>query len=260
MERAGAIIKRLLEQYELNAGTAELILTAQLLLNELHRNNNANTDIKRNVFITMPSFKFNENTEVNVSTKDEKKESAIDKDKYVFLDPIKVDASEKETVAKTFTKTEDDQIINTPAEFTEEKTIEKKWESQNNNIPKIEDVSTFSYYQKSSSDLNEKISNKEKSLNDRFKAGNKEVGTVLHDAPVKDLKKAIGINDRFVFINELFRDDENMYERSIKTINSFNILPEAEYWIKRELKLKLGWNDDSETVKHFDQLVRRRFS
>ena len=48
----------------------------------------------------------------------------------------------------------------------------------------------------------------------------------------------------FLFINDLFRGDEAMYERSIKTINSFNIYPEAEYWISRELKVKLGWNND----------------
>jgi hypothetical protein len=51
-----------------------------------------------------------------------------------------------------------------------------------------------------------------------------------------------------------------MYERSIKTINSFSILPEAEYWIQRELKVKLAWNDGNETVKQFTQLVKRRFT
>ena len=44
----------------------------------------------------------------------------------------------------------------------------------------------------------------------------KELGSILKESPVKDLRKAIGINDRFVFINELFRGDEDMYERSIK--------------------------------------------
>jgi hypothetical protein len=86
-----------------------------------------------------------------------------------------------------------------------------------------------------------------------------ELSDALQDSPVKDLKKAIGINDRFLFIRELFRGDEVMYERSIKTINGFSIFPEAEYWIKRELKLKLGWNDSSPEVKLFDQIVKRRF-
>lgn len=98
------------------------------------------------------------------------------------------------------------------------------------------------------------------SLNDKLKQGKTELIEVLKETPVKDLRKAVGINDRFLFINELFRGDENMYERSIKTINTFNIYAEAEYWISRELKLKLGWNNEMPSVQHFDQLVKRRFS
>lgn len=101
------------------------------------------------------------------------------------------------------------------------------------------------------------------SLNDRLRKGKgtrTELAEMLKETPVKDLRKAIGINDRFVFINDLFRGDEAMYERSIKTINSFAIFPEAEYWISRELKVKLGWDSESPAVAHFDQLVKRRFS
>ena len=97
------------------------------------------------------------------------------------------------------------------------------------------------------------------SLNDQLKQPKLELGDSLQEVPIKDLKKAIGINDKFLFINELFRGDDIMYERSIKTINSFAIYPEAEYWIKRELKLKLGWNDRNHVVQQFDQLVKRRF-
>jgi hypothetical protein len=98
------------------------------------------------------------------------------------------------------------------------------------------------------------------SLNDKLRQGKTELVEVLKETPIKDLRKAIGINDRFLFINDLFRGDEAMYERSIKTINSFNIYPEAEYWISRELKVKVGWNNDNPAVQHFDQLVKRRFS
>jgi hypothetical protein len=98
------------------------------------------------------------------------------------------------------------------------------------------------------------------SLNDKLKTEKTELGAILKDGPVKDLKKAIGINDRFLFLSELFRGDEAMYERSLKTINNFRIFPEAEYWIERELKVKLGWDESKETVKQFCQLVRRRFS
>jgi hypothetical protein len=109
-------------------------------------------------------------------------------------------------------------------------------------------------------ELNEVMATQQTSLNDKLKEEVKEVAHVLNDAPVRDLRRAIGINDRFVFISELFRNDEVMYERSIKTINSFRILPEAQYWIERELKVKLGWDENKESTRHFYQLVKRRFS
>ncbi len=122
----------------------------------------------------------------------------------------------------------------------------------------MNEIPTFSQY-KIGKEVNEAVEQQE-SFNDRLKENRTELMHSLKDAPIRDLRKGIGINDRFVFISELFRGDEPMYERSIKTINSFNIYPEAEYWMNRELKIKLGWDDTRETVKHFYQLVKRRFA
>ena len=98
------------------------------------------------------------------------------------------------------------------------------------------------------------------SLNDQLASHSKEVADELGAAPIKDLRKAIGINDRFLFINELFRGDETMYERSIKTINNFTIYAEAQYWMERELKVKLGWDNEKSVTQDFYALVRRRFA
>jgi hypothetical protein len=122
----------------------------------------------------------------------------------------------------------------------------------------MNEIPTFSQY-KIGKEVNETVGHQE-SLNDRLKENRTELMHSLKETPIRDLRKGIGINDRFVFISELFRGDEPMYERSIKTINSFNIYPEAEYWMNRELKIKLGWDDTKEIVKHFYQLVKRRFA
>ena len=122
----------------------------------------------------------------------------------------------------------------------------------------MNEIPTFSQY-KIGKEVNEAVEQQE-SFNDRLKENRTELMHSLKETPIRDLRKGIGINDRFVFISELFRGDEPMYERSIKTINSFNIYPEAEYWMNRELKIKLGWDDTRETVKHFYQLVKRRFA
>jgi len=122
------------------------------------------------------------------------------------------------------------------------------------------EIPTLSH-QPNNREINDLIGMATTSINDKLKSGGvPELGSVLKASPVKELRKAIGVNDSFVFINELFRGDEPMYERSIKTINNFRILPEAEYWMERELKIKLGWDDSREIVQHFYQLVRRRFS
>jgi hypothetical protein len=111
-----------------------------------------------------------------------------------------------------------------------------------------------------SKEVNDVIGISGTSLNDKLKSEVADLKSALNDAPVRDLKKAIGVNDRYVFINQLFRGDEVMYERSLKTINGFRILPEAEYWMERELKVKLGWDENREATRHFYQLVKRRFS
>ncbi len=99
-----------------------------------------------------------------------------------------------------------------------------------------------------------------KELNEKLKESTREVAQKLQDVPIKDLRKAIGINDRYLYINELFNGDEAMFERSVKTLNQFSILPEAEFWMQRELRIKLGWKEDNPLVQQFVQLVRRRFS
>ena len=154
-------------------------------------------------------------------------------------------------------------VVERQPEEMEEVISTPKTKPKNNNqldihFDPMNEIPTFSTHN-IGKEVNEAVGRQE-SLNDRLKENRTEVMHALKDTPIRDLRKGIGINDRFVFISELFRGDEPMYERSIKTINSFNIYPEAEYWMNRELKIKLGWDDTRETVKHFYQLVKRRFS
>ncbi len=88
---------------------------------------------------------------------------------------------------------------------------------------------------------------------------NSNVAQDADSAGVKDLKKGIKEDEKELFIRELFMGDVAMYERSIRTINNFHAYAEAEYWIRRELKTKLGWAMEDPAVIRFDLLVRKRF-
>ncbi len=88
----------------------------------------------------------------------------------------------------------------------------------------------------------------------------KEVAEKIALQPIKDLRAAIGINDKFQFMEELFNKDELAFESSIKTINTYKNFAEAQFWIKQNLRNKFNWEEESATVLAFDQLVKRRFS
>lgn len=99
-----------------------------------------------------------------------------------------------------------------------------------------------------------------KEVNDAISKDRSELAQRFMESPVRDLKKAIGINDRYRFIQELFAGEEMQFEQAIKTINGFSIYQEAEFWIRKELKAKRNWNATDPVVMQFDQLVKRRFS
>ncbi len=78
--------------------------------------------------------------------------------------------------------------------------------------------------------------------------------------PIKDLKSAIGINDKFQFIETLFGGDEKAFDQAVKSINGFKIYAEAQFWVKSNLREQYKWDDSTTVVKSFDLLVKRRFA
>ena len=109
-------------------------------------------------------------------------------------------------------------------------------------------------------DLNERIAQRTTALNEVLSRRQPELAEVLAEPRVADLARAFSINEKYQFINTLFRGEEDMFERSLKTLNNFSSLPEAQYWMQRELLIKLGWNDEDELVQRFYRVEARRFS
>lgn len=79
-------------------------------------------------------------------------------------------------------------------------------------------------------------------------------------APLYDIRTLIGINDKYLFITELFKDDKAAYDEAIKHINSFNSADEAIDWTQQELERKYNWDKEHETTQSFYSLLNRCFS
>ncbi len=97
------------------------------------------------------------------------------------------------------------------------------------------------------------------SLNDRLANRGREVSERLAEEPILDLRKAVSLNDRFRFVNELFKGDHGLYDEAIGALNSSAGLGQAMGWIQSECFGKLGWKEDDALGAQFVSLVRRRF-
>ena len=80
----------------------------------------------------------------------------------------------------------------------------------------------------------------------------------LQRKPVSDLISAIGINDKFLFLNELFGGSMEKYNKSIRSLNGFSTLLGAKTYMS-ELQIEFQWDCDSDAYKKLADLVERRF-
>ncbi|MEM9888474.1 MAG: hypothetical protein AAF849_21445 [Bacteroidota bacterium] len=89
----------------------------------------------------------------------------------------------------------------------------------------------------------------------------KELSEKLSAAPIRDLTKAIALNDKLLYSNELFDAALVTFNEVIRTLNDMPSLQSAENYLM-ELAKQHNWTAESkqETAKAFIKLVRRRFA
>ena len=79
--------------------------------------------------------------------------------------------------------------------------------------------------------------------------------TDMPGSPVRDIRSAISLNDRILFINSLFAQDPMAFQESLTRINQMESLDEVVAYIVAE---RPDWNLESETVYRFMMAVRRK--
>ena len=97
-------------------------------------------------------------------------------------------------------------------------------------------------------------------IKEKLSADKKErsVAETIHQQKIQDLKKVIGINEKFLFINELFEGSLTSYNEHIEKLNNAPDINHARL-IVDSLIAKYGWESNLAIVKNFMELVERRF-
>ena len=78
---------------------------------------------------------------------------------------------------------------------------------------------------------------------------------ITHSATTS-LRDAIGINDKFLLIRDLFAGDEHEYEKAVSELDSFDNLDDCMIYIVENY----AWNPNSEGAKFMMQLLERKLS
>lgn len=75
----------------------------------------------------------------------------------------------------------------------------------------------------------------------------------------KQLKKVIGINDKYQYISELFGNDKEAYDHMVDHISTLDNHQTAISYIDNELAPQRGWDKDSITVQSLHDNVWKYF-
>jgi len=96
---------------------------------------------------------------------------------------------------------------------------------------------------------------KSASINENFgQSYRKDVISHSHSKPITNLSNAIGLNDRFQFIKELFNGDVELYNNTLGVLNNSTNFNEAYNFLMDNFE----WDMDSDTVQSLLELVRRK--
>ncbi len=104
--------------------------------------------------------------------------------------------------------------------------------------------------------LSDTFQDKTASLNENLGQSkyNKDYSSFWMTKPLTNLNDAIGLNDKFLFINELFRGDTEKYNQTMEILNDASNFNEAYNYLMETF----NWDMDGELVQNMLNLIRRK--
>ena len=154
-------------------------------------------------------------------------------------------AAEAEAKSKSLAEELANNTVNVEHNFTESTVAEKENDSKPN--VQIEQPTTLAdKFQQHVPSINDVLAGLEKKA---------DIASRYNKRPITNLRKAIKINDRMLFINELFNHDSVQYEQTIDMIEGASGIDE----VLTKIFSQYEWNQEDKTVIDFLELIYQRF-
>ena len=104
--------------------------------------------------------------------------------------------------------------------------------------------------------VGDKLGQNKTSINDSLSNNvSNDISHRIAQKPISDIKSAIGIGDRLLYIRELFSGNNDTFEEAIAHLNTLNSFDEAKSYLSEKCNLDFS----SETASSFINVVKRKF-
>lgn len=206
------------------------------------------------------------NPQDNYSTDTQQKEISTIIEKEIkeekVIKPVEEKPVEKiPVVEEKKEKIEVKEVIETPIEETKEEIVDEEINTDPEFIietPKTKEVVEESEFITENKEIVADKFQSKKFVHDNIaKNGTKkDVSTKMQTKPIKDINTAIGLNDKFIFIRELFGGDKNQYIETIQVLNNFDTFENAIEFLNENF----DWDSEDENFIRLTELVKRKYS
>lgn len=206
-----------------------------------------------------PTSKLSEEEEKRLQSLSDFEEEIKEEELEHAEDPVKVEAvkevevSVPTVVVQPEVEEEFEESVQAESQTAEEEVAPVEANESNEDESKVE-LEDEAEVDEANNRLGDSFS-KEKSVNEFLgNDGSKKLEYKISNSPVDSIKSAIGINDRYQYIRELFEGNGETFSKAVTELDNMNTIQEAVTYLQQNYK----WKKNDTSLK-FVNLVKRRF-
>ena len=110
--------------------------------------------------------------------------------------------------------------------------------------------------------INDQFAEEKKTINQQFGSQSKPKPTIADqhaNHPISDLVKSINVNQRYMFLNDLFDGNINDYENALNDVEHSQSFDDSVEILVQNYSKKYRWDMNSEEVKELLKVIFKRF-
>lgn len=108
--------------------------------------------------------------------------------------------------------------------------------------------------------LNEQFHKAQKTLHEQLAVHPSLSLAELHQRRIDSIKKHITLNQKFMFVNELFSGNNEAYNQALEMLEKCTDYEEAKAILNNECIGKYHWDMEGEAVEEFMEIIEKKFS